>query len=64
VSAPLESQIPDPPGYDAAFGSPFGGETFFHGIRKAGLREYAAYGEGRTPSTMAGKSPSARALLR
>jgi len=46
VSAPLESQIPDPPGYDAAFGSPFGGETFFHGIRKAGLREYAAYGEG------------------
>jgi len=46
VSAPLESQIPDPPGYDAAFGSPFGGETFFHGIRTAGLREYAVYGEG------------------
>jgi outer membrane receptor protein involved in Fe transport len=46
VSAPLESAIPDPPGYDAKFGSPFGGETFFHGIRKAGLREYAAYSEG------------------
>jgi len=45
VSAPLESEIPDPPGYDAAFGSPFGGEIFFRGVRHASLREYAVYSE-------------------
>src|ERR1700686_1037084 len=45
VSAPLESSIPDTPGYQAAFGSPFGTEVIYHGIRQANLREYAAYGE-------------------
>lgn len=45
VEAPLESEIPDPPGYDTAFGTPFGGLTFFHGVRHASLREYAGYGE-------------------
>ena len=46
VSAPLESSIPDPQGYDAAFGAPFGGEIFYHGVRRASLHEYAVYGEG------------------
>jgi iron complex outermembrane receptor protein len=45
VSAPLQSAIPDTPGYQAAFGSPFGNEVIYHGIRQASLREYAAYGE-------------------
>jgi iron complex outermembrane receptor protein len=45
VSAPLQSYIPDTPGYQAAFGDPFGGEIIYQGVRHASLREYAAYGE-------------------
>jgi iron complex outermembrane recepter protein len=45
VEAPLQSSIPDTPGYQAAFGDPFGGEIVYAGTRKASLREYAAYGE-------------------
>ena len=43
--APLISNIPDPVGYDAAFGSPFGGEQFYTGIRKATLQETAVFSE-------------------
>ncbi len=43
--APLASQIPDPAGYDAAFGSPFGGEEFYAGVRKATLQETAVFSE-------------------
>lgn len=43
--APLSSTIPDPVGYDAAFGSPFGGEEFYHGVRKATLQETAVFSE-------------------
>jgi iron complex outermembrane receptor protein len=43
--APLASVIPDPPGYDAAFGSPFGGEEFYAGTRKATLTETAFFTE-------------------
>jgi iron complex outermembrane receptor protein len=45
VEAPLQSSIPDTPGYQAAFGDPFGGETIYGGTRNASLREYAVYGE-------------------
>ncbi|HWM68661.1 MAG TPA: TonB-dependent receptor [Steroidobacteraceae bacterium] len=45
VEAPLSSSIPDTPGYQAAFGDPFGGETIYGGTRNASLREYAVYGE-------------------
>ena len=44
--APLNSEIPDPPGYDAAFGSPFGGEQFYAGAREATLQEEAVFAEG------------------
>jgi outer membrane receptor protein involved in Fe transport len=43
--APLASVIPDPVGYDAAFGSPFGGEEFYAGTRKATLTEKAFFSE-------------------
>ena len=43
--APLESSIPDPAGYDAQFGSPFGGQPFYIGIRKATLQETAVFSE-------------------
>lgn len=43
--APLFSTIPDPVGYDAAFGSPFGGEEFYAGVRKATLQETAVFSE-------------------
>jgi len=43
--APLFSAIPDPVGYDAAFGSPFGGEIFYEGVRKATLQETAVFSE-------------------
>jgi outer membrane receptor protein involved in Fe transport len=43
--APLQSTIPDPKGYDQAFGTPFGGELFYHGVRKATLQETAAFAE-------------------
>jgi iron complex outermembrane recepter protein len=45
VEAPLQSSIADTPGYQAAFGNPFGGEIIYAGTRNASLREYAAYGE-------------------
>jgi iron complex outermembrane recepter protein len=45
VQAPLRSSIPDTPGYQAAFGDPFGGEIIYAGTRSASLREYAIYGE-------------------
>jgi outer membrane receptor protein involved in Fe transport len=45
VEAPLQSSIADTPGYQAAFGDPFGGETIYGGTRNASLREYAVYGE-------------------
>jgi len=45
VEAPLQSSIPDTPGYRAAFGDPFGGEIIYTGVRHASLREYASYGE-------------------
>lgn len=43
--APLVSAIPDPAGYDAAFGSPFGGQPFYIGTRKATLQETAVFSE-------------------
>ena len=43
--APLASSIPDPAGYDTAFGSPFGGEEFYAGVRKATLQETAVFSE-------------------
>jgi outer membrane receptor protein involved in Fe transport len=45
VEAPLQSSIADTPGYQAAFGDPFGGEIIYAGVRHASLREYAGYGE-------------------
>ena len=45
VEAPLQSSIPDTPGYQAAFGDPFGGEIVYAGTRNASLREYAVYSE-------------------
>ena len=45
VEAPLQSSIADTPGYQAAFGNPFGGEIIYAGVRHASLREYAGYGE-------------------
>ena len=44
--APLNSSLPDPAGYDAAFGSPFGGEQFYAGAREATLQEEAVFAEG------------------
>jgi iron complex outermembrane receptor protein len=44
--APLNSVIADPPGYDATFGSPFGGELFYAGAREATLQEEAVFAEG------------------
>ncbi|MDR3511801.1 MAG: TonB-dependent receptor [Caulobacteraceae bacterium] len=59
--APLSSTIPDPAGYDAAFGSPFGGEQFYHGVRKATLQESAIFGEA---SLALGHGVTARAGFR
>jgi outer membrane receptor protein involved in Fe transport len=59
--APLSSVIPDPKGYDAAFGSPFGGEEFYAGTRKATLQETAVFGEA---SLDLGHGLTARAGLR
>ena len=44
--APLNSELPDPAGYDATFGSPFGGQQFYAGAREATLQEEAVYAEG------------------
>jgi iron complex outermembrane receptor protein len=59
--APLASGIPDPPGYDAAFGSPFGGEQFYAGTRRATLQETAVFSEA---SLKLGHGLTARAGLR
>jgi outer membrane receptor protein involved in Fe transport len=59
--APLFSAIPDPVGYDAAFGSPFGGEEFYAGVRKATLQETAVFSEA---SLQLGHGFTARAGVR
>jgi len=59
--APLFSEIPDPVGYDAAFGSPFGGEEFYAGVRKATLQETAVFSEA---SLQLGHGFTARAGVR
>jgi outer membrane receptor protein involved in Fe transport len=59
--APLFSSIPDPVGYDKAFGSPFGGEEFYAGVRKATLQETAVFSEA---SLQLGHGFTARAGVR
>jgi outer membrane receptor protein involved in Fe transport len=59
--APLASAIPDPAGYDAAFGSPFGGQEFYAGTRKATLEEKAVFSEA---SLKLGHGVTARAGVR
>ena len=59
--APLASAIPDPAGYDTAFGAPFGGAPFYIGTRKATLQETAFFSEA---SLALGRGITARAGVR